>query len=172
MKINKSQRSNLILFIILALILFTPFIGIMHEFTSKIFSFSPSIEKEDKRVQLATYDWQLKGLNTQNLDFNSVKGKVVFVNFWATWCPPCRAELPSIQQLNDTYKNKVEFIFVTNENEITVNKFLTKNNYNLPVYNNLSRPPIQMSVSTIPASFLIDKNGKNSYSQSWSCKLE
>lgn len=156
---NKSQRSNLILFVILAIFIFTPLRGIFQEFTSKIFSFSPSVEKVESRMTLTSYNWKLKGLNTENYNFVNAKDKVVFVNFWATWCPPCRAEMPVIQNLYDNYKDKVEFIFVTNENKDVVEKFLKKNNYNLPIYNYLSSAPKEMQVSSIPATYLINKKG-------------
>jgi len=160
MKINKSQRSNLIFLIVIALIFFTPLRGVLQVAVSKakMFVFPPSIDNDG--AVLANYDWKLKGINVDDYDFESVKGKVVFVNFWATWCPPCRAEMPSIQKLYDDYKDKVEFIFVSNEKSGTVSNFLTKNNYSLPSYNQFNNSPPEFSVSSIPATYLLNKKGE------------
>lgn len=160
MKLNKSQRSNLIFLIVIAIIFFTPLRGVLQVAVSKakMFIFPPSID--DDGAVLANYDWNLKGINTTDYDFESSKGKVVFVNFWATWCPPCRAEMPSIQKLYNDYGDKVEFVFHTNElDSDKVNSFLDKNNYNLPSFNSYNNQPKEFKVSTIPATFIIDKNG-------------
>jgi hypothetical protein len=65
-----------------------------------------------------------------------------------------------IQKLYNDYKDKVTFIFVTNENWEKVSQFFNTNNYNLPVYNSISTPPNQfLKTNSIPSSFLVDKNG-------------
>ncbi|PHR70308.1 MAG: thiol-disulfide oxidoreductase [Lutibacter sp.] len=122
--------------------------------------FSPSIENEDNRITISDYKWNLKGINTADYNFENANGKVVFVNFWATWCPPCRAEMPSIQKLYNDYKDKIEFIFISNEKSGTVDNFLSKNNYTLPSYNQLNASPQEFSVSSIPATYLLNKKGE------------
>ena len=102
----------------------------------------------------------MKGLNTNSVDFNQLKGMVIFVNFWATWCPPCRAEMPMIQELYNEYKDKIEFVFVTSESWETVEKFYKANEYKLPTYNSVSTPPKTFTeTNSIPATYLIDKEG-------------
>ena len=159
MKITKSQRSNLIFFIIIAVLFFTPLRGYIQVYISKakMALFSPSIEIDG--AVIANYDWKLKGINSADFDFNTAKGKVVFINFWATWCPPCRAEMPSIQKLYNEYGGKVVFVFLTNEEPDKVNAFLTKNKYNLPAYNSYNNFPTEFEVSSIPATYILDKNG-------------
>ncbi|MFK5878116.1 MAG: TlpA disulfide reductase family protein [Flavobacteriaceae bacterium] len=161
MKITKSQRSNLIFLIIIAIIFFTPLRGILQVAVSKakMFILQPSID--DDGAVVANFDWKLKGINTADYDFESAKGKVVFINFWATWCPPCRAEMPSIQKLYTDYGDKVEFVFLTNEMESDkVNSFLDKNKYSLPAFNSYTNPPKEFNVSAIPATFILNKEGK------------
>lgn len=155
MKFNKKTISNIVFVIIIGLLLYPP----TKVYFIRLISFSPSVITEDKQEKLATYNWNLKGLNTSNIDFNDTKGKVIFVNFWATWCPPCVAEMPGIQKLYDDYKNKVTFVFVSNEDWSIISDFYTKNNYNLPTYNILSKTPNQLKSNSIPATFIIDKNG-------------
>jgi len=148
--------SNIIFAIVLVLMLYPT----SREWFMRQIAFAPSVENLEDAKKISTYKWELKGLNTENLHFNDVKGKVVFVSFWATWCPPCRAEMPMIQNLYDDYKDKVAFVFVTNENWPTVEAFFKKNNYNLPSYNSISIPPNKFTeTNSIPASYLLDKNG-------------
>lgn len=162
MALSKSQRSNLIFFGIIALIFFTPLRGHLQEFVGKVKMavFSPSVENVNDRVSLTSYKWNLKGINAADYNFEDANGKVVFVNFWATWCPPCRAEMPSIQKLYNDYKNKVEFVFISNEESRKVSDFLTKNNYTLPSYNQFNASPTEFSVSSIPATYLLNKKGE------------
>ncbi|AOW19703.1 TlpA family protein disulfide reductase [Urechidicola croceus] len=160
MTLNKSQRSNLLLFGLLVILFFTPLGGIIKERVTRLLSFSPSVENIEDRVVVNNFDWKLKGLNTKNYDFNESKGKVVLVNFWATWCPSCRAEKPSIQKLYIDYSGKVDFIFITNEDSQTIKKYLDKYNYNLPIYNQMSNGPSEFNVSSIPATYLLNKKGE------------
>ena len=155
-KLNKKFFSNAVFVIVMVLLIYSP----TRIWFLRQIAFSPSIENVNDRVVLKDYNWQLKGLNTESINLSRFKGKVVFVNFWATWCPPCRAELPMIQKLYNDYKDKVIFIFVTNENWVKVDAFFKKNNYNLPVYNSASSPPNEfLKTNSIPSSFLMDKNG-------------
>ena len=148
--------SNIIFVIVVVLMLYPP----SREWFMRQIAFSPSIENVENLKKINTYNWDLKGLNTDNVNFNQFKGKVIFVNFWATWCPPCRAELPMIQNFYNDYKDKIAFVFVTNENWSTVSKFFKEKGYNLPVYNSISTMPIKFTeTNSIPASYLIDQNG-------------
>lgn len=123
-------------------------------------AFSPSIENIENRAKLTHYNWQLKGINTANLDFETAKNRVIIVNLWATWCPPCIAEMPSLQDLYNDYKEQVVFVFVTSEGAEKVMPFMDKNKYNLPIYNMLSREPDLLSTQSIPTTFLINKKGE------------
>ncbi|MCF6181609.1 TlpA disulfide reductase family protein [Lutibacter sp.] len=155
-KLNKKFFSNAIFVIAIGLLIYSP----TRIWLLRQIAFSPSVENVKDRVTINDYNWQLNGLNSENINFKELKGKVVFVNFWATWCPPCRAELPMIQKLYNDYKDKVAFVFVTNENWEKISTFFKKNNYNLPVYNSASRPPSEfLKTNSIPSSFLIDKKG-------------
>lgn len=123
-------------------------------------SFSPSIIKSEKRDVLNDFNWSLKGVNTIDVDFNNLKNKVVFINFWATWCPPCLAEIPSIQKLYNDYKDEVVFIFVSNEKREVINAFYKKHNYDLPTYKLGNSLPKIFQVNSIPNSFVINKKGE------------
>ena len=153
--LTKNKISNLLFVLALVVLLYPP----SREWFMRQIAFSPSINLEGNKT-IDTYDWELKGLNTSNINLKQMKGEIIFVNFWATWCPPCRAEMPMIQNLFDDYKENVNFIFVTNENWTKVETFFEKNKYNLPVYNSVSlAPQLFLETNSIPASYLIDSNG-------------
>lgn len=159
MKLSKSQRSNLIFLIIFLIVFFTPLRGKLQEFTSKIASTAPSIEKSDYQTTVDDYNWNLIALDGSPYNFREAKGKVVFLNFWATWCPPCRAELPAIQNLYEAYMDRVEFVFVSNEDAQVISQFLEQKAYTIPSYQPKSRQPKEFSVSSIPATFILNKKG-------------
>ncbi len=148
--------SNIIFVIAMAVLLYKP----SRAWVIRQISFSPSVKEISESEQLTDYNLYLKGLNTKNINFENLKGKVIFFNYWATWCPPCTAEFPTIQNLYNDYKNKLVFILITNENWEDVNKFYQENGYNLPVYNLMSNPPSILNKSnSIPSTYIIDKKG-------------
>ncbi|MEO3406042.1 TlpA disulfide reductase family protein [Mucilaginibacter sp. CAU 1740] len=113
-----------------------------------------------------------KYANTPDLQFKNADGKltsvggfynkVVFVNYWASWCPPCIAEMPSINQLYQKYKSsgRVMFIMVDVDNDLPKAKaFMQKNSYDLPIYTQASPVPDSLMNGTIPTTFVFDKQG-------------
>lgn len=122
------------------------------------------------------YDIQLKGINVPSTNLKNLKGnKLVLLNFWGTWCPPCREEWPTIQKLYDSKKNKVDFVLIAmQDKEEDVKKFLKDNNYTAPVY--IAESPVSASVlpKVFPTTFLLDKNGrillKEDASKDWNSK--
>lgn len=102
----------------------------------------------------------IDGKIMSNKDFS---GKIVFLNFWATWCPPCRSEMPSIETLNSKMKNENFSIIAVNvsEKKQTVSKFITTNKYTFPIYIDengiLSRT---FATRGIPITYILNKNGK------------
>lgn len=95
---------------------------------------------------------------------SDMKGKVVWVNFFATWCPPCRKELPHLEK--EVYKKfkgqKFEVLVIGREHDwATVNKFKADNNYVLPFYPDPKREIFaKYAKQNIPRNFIIDKDGK------------
>jgi len=116
MKITKKMWSN-ILFWGFLIFLFTPYGAdtkaklIQGVTYVKTMLFSPSAEVVSSRENISSLDLELKGIsNATDMNLTSQKGKVIFINYWATWCAPCRAEMPSIQSLYNDYKDKIEFV--------------------------------------------------------------
>lgn len=156
MKLTKKHITNIAFLVFIGLLIYPP----TKVYFIRLISFAPSIQNVEKQESLSTTNWSLKGINTENLNFNDLGDKVVFVSFWATWCPPCIAEMPSINALYEDYKDKVTFLFVTNENWNTVSKFYTKKNYSFPTYNQLTNSPKEFESATIPATFILSKTKK------------
>jgi len=115
----------------------------------------------------AAYDFSLNQLDGETLNFEALEGKVVFINFWATWCPPCVAEMPSIQNLYEQYKDNPDVVFViinVENNENKVRKFINKKKYSFPIYlPNASQIPKVYASSSIPTTFVLNKEGYISY---------
>jgi len=91
------------------------------------------------------------------------KGKVVILNFWATWCPPCRAEMPSMETLYNRYKDKgLEILAVDiGENAQTVRQFIQRNNYTFPILLDTARQTSSIyGIEAIPTTFIISREGK------------
>ena len=105
-------------------------------------------------------EWLLIDADSTIFDLKNTENKVVFINFWATWCGPCIAELPKLQTMYDNFKNNknIVFLFIAEDKPENVIPFMKKHNYNLPVYYEVNSPPELLRSSSIPTSFLIDKN--------------
>ena len=161
MKFSKSQIKNIIFLVVITVLLVPQTRKPIQIWLHKGFALfsSPSTINEAKQKKLKNYNWTLKDKNETILNFKHLKGKVVLVNFWATWCPPCIAEMPSMQELYNDYKNKVEFVFISNEDFSKINSFLSKNNYTFITYKTATNSPEVLHVSSIPRTFLIDKFG-------------
>ncbi|MDR6514679.1 TlpA family protein disulfide reductase [Chryseobacterium camelliae] len=97
------------------------------------------------------------------INTSGLKGKVVFINFWASWCPPCRAEFPSIQNFYDHYKTNKDLVFLTvNMDDITVNGkiYLKKEQYSVPFLVPEASVPEPFFNGTLPTTVILDKSGK------------
>lgn len=124
---------------------------------------TPEIEeKEDEQLPNADFNLEVKDLDGNIVKMSDYKGKVVFLNFWATWCMPCVAELPSIEKLYKEFKNDVAFLLISNEATEKVKKYHAKKEYTVPFHINdaESKIPQQYYHQGIPTTFIINKNGK------------
>lgn len=107
-------------------------------------------------------DAEIMNINGNTSKLSNYKNKIIMLNLWATWCPPCRAEMPSMQKLYDNYKNKDFTIIAVSQGEDlnTVKKFLVNNPFNFPIFidknNEIAR---SYSTGSIPTTYLINKQG-------------
>lgn len=145
--------------VLLALVLIPQTGTPIRVFVNRLISFSPSVINEEKRELLSDYNWPLQSIDGNQLNLSQSKNKVIVLNVWATWCPPCIAEMPSLQELYDEFKEEVDFYFVTYEDPEPVRRFLEKREYTIPVYFPRARAPEELESASLPTTFLIDQNG-------------
>jgi thiol-disulfide isomerase/thioredoxin len=156
---KKSTIQNVAFIVFIALLLFSPIGTFVKVQLNRLIAFSPKTIAETDQKMLSSYQWQLIDAAGKSANLQDHEGKLVFINFWATWCPPCIAEMPSMQKLYVDYQDKIVFLFVTTDSFEKANAFLIKENLTLPVYQSLTNPPTEMESSTIPATYLIDQQG-------------
>ena len=101
--------------------------------------------------------------NTGNtINTSDLKGKVVFMNFWASWCPPCRAEFPSIQKFYERYKHNPGVIFLTvnlDEDPGVGEAYLKKEQFTVPFLVPAGAIPSVYFSGSLPTTVVLDKNG-------------
>ncbi len=122
--------------------------------------FQPRESKDVSYLNDTDYNWHVEDLDGNMIELSELKGQVIFINFWATWCPPCIAEMPSIQRLYDDYEDKMAFILVSQESKGILREFIEQKGFTFPVYVLRSRQPDVFTSRSIPASFLISPRGK------------
>ena len=108
-------------------------------------------------------DFNLKDQYGVIHSLENYKGKVIFLNFWATWCPPCKKEMPDIENIYKEYgenKKNVVILGVNSEKENEVKKFLKDKEYTFPtVIDKNSEVMRKYFIQAFPTSFVIDKEG-------------
>lgn len=109
-------------------------------------------------------DFTLPSIDGKQVSLSSFKGKVVLLNFWATWCGPCKAEIPAFVELQQQYKNDLVIVGLSVDDPADKAKaFATQYKVNYPMVLGLGHDEIQDAygpIYGIPASFLISRDGK------------
>lgn len=117
----------------------------------------------------AAYDFELTDLEGNTVKLSDYKGKIVFVNFWATWCPPCKGEMPEFNEADKEFKEKGDAVLlavnltsggVRGETEEAVRKFVKDNGYTMKVLLDKEEKAAQKyNISSIPTTYVIDREG-------------
>jgi len=109
----------------------------------------------------ADFSWKLRDLNDQPVDLSKFRGRALFLNIWATWCPPCVEEMPSIANLADNARLKnVAFVCVSTDESIDqVRAFLRDKHWSMTILR-ASEVPEVFATSGIPATFVIAPSGR------------
>lgn len=101
--------------------------------------------------------------NGKEMTTADLKGKVVFLNFWATWCPPCRAEMPSLNELYNTLKDddRIFFLFISeDEDTVKARNYLQKHGFDIPFITRSGRIPPGIFSGTLPTTIVLNKEGR------------
>lgn len=125
---------------------------------------SNSLQTEkDEKIEAPDFSFLDKEGN--EISFSEFKGKPAVINFWATWCGPCKAELPYFEEMYEKYGDKVNFMMINltdgqRETVDVVNDFINNEKYSFPVYfDSLYEGAYTYGVNSIPVSVFIDKDG-------------
>ncbi|MCD6527533.1 MAG: TlpA family protein disulfide reductase [Desulfuromonas sp.] len=109
-------------------------------------------------------DFQLKDLHGQELTLSSLRGKVVVLNFWATWCPPCREEMPSMEKLHHLMQGQPFVLLAVNIEENgpqAVRSFLQTHHVTFPIlFDQSAEVRKRYGVSKYPETFIINPEGE------------
>lgn len=110
----------------------------------------------------ADYRLRLRTLDGERHSLAELRGKTVFLNFWASWCPPCVAEMPGIAALHERLGDEVAFVLVNMDADpAAARQFLERHGYqDLPVYRPVGSIPDAYVVSTIPSSYVLSPEGR------------
>lgn len=108
----------------------------------------------------ADYTWTLRTLEGERVPLEKYRGRVLFINMWASWCLPCVAEMESIQQLRDSLRgSEVEFLLVSPEEAEPVERFLKRYGYALPVFLEAGEMPEAFGLRALPTTYVVDRSG-------------
>jgi peroxiredoxin len=118
------------------------------------------LTKNDDDIQHA--DFTLKDLHNKPVTLSALKGKIVLVNFWATWCPPCRKELPALDAIYTHFKDQgLVILSISDEDMFKVGSFIEQAGYHPPVLLDPGGKVHQLfHIEGIPKSFVFDRDGK------------
>lgn len=111
-------------------------------------------------VGLKAPDFELKNLDGENVKLSDYQGKKVILNFWATWCPPCKAEMPDMQQFYTESGDEVVILAVNIDPQYDVAGFAEKMGVNFPILlDEDDKVNNTYQVLTIPTTYFIDEKG-------------
>ena len=107
-------------------------------------------------------EWKVRSLRGDTRTLGEFLGKKLFINFWATWCGPCLAEMPGLQALYDSRKDDTTlvFLFISDEDEKTVRTFLSQSPHTLPVYLCARERSPEFNSGAYPSTFIVNPLGQ------------
>lgn len=165
---NRSNITTALLVVLLVLLLLFPgFKARLIQGGLNVGFFKPDLSSEARQTlkkdfpQPPVFAFTRNGQT--NLTIGSLKGKVVFINFWASWCPPCLAEMPGIEKLYQHLGNDSNFVFMMVDADGDINlssKFMADHNYHLPVVKMVSGHSPGLFSGTLPTTLVINKAGE------------
>jgi thiol-disulfide isomerase/thioredoxin len=167
MKILKEVlKTGLTLVILLVVLNYTGLIGSISSATQSAILKTGLLDAEVdvSRSEIFNYDFTIKDLAGNKFSFGQYKSKVVFVNLWATWCGPCRAEMAGIHKLYSSIaSDSISFVMLSLDRDTDqekVVKYVNTKGFTFPVYLPSGRLTEQLSVPSIPTTFVIGKDGR------------
>jgi len=164
--LSSSNVVNAVLFIALLTFMLNPSAkAMMIRGLMTVGFFQPDLTHENTSKNVGTNLPQLalSDINGKQINLSELHGKVVFLNFWATWCPPCIAEMPAINQLHQKLAADKRIVFITVDvdgNLAKSAKFMKKHQLDLPLYQATSPISPDLLGNAIPTTIIFDKSGQ------------
>jgi thiol-disulfide isomerase/thioredoxin len=125
--------------------------------------FRAEIKKEAVEVPSGTLALSFSGSDGRPVSLDALKGKVVFINFWASWCPPCLAEMPSLNGLYKKFKDneRIVFLFINEDEDLVkAQRLLKKKGYQIPLMTRTGAVSEALFSGTLPTTIVLDKTGQ------------
>ena len=167
--ITKKRVYNLLFIALLAIFMFVPSAkAFLIQGLMQIGLFKPSLEQPKSQAIQDLSAIKFKDAKGNTISLADLNGKVVFLNFWATWCPPCLAEMPSVNKLYEQYKNDSEVVFLLVDADSDFAKaqaYMDRKKYKLPVFNVASSMPETLFSGSLPTTVVLDKKGRLSFKE-------
>lgn len=117
-------------------------------------------DTEEASSQPASYNFKLTDFEGNEVPFSEFQEKTVFLNFWATWCPPCIAEMPDIYDLYQKTNKDVTFVMISlDDDQEKAKKFIARKEYDFPVYFLQSSLPSVYNPKSIPTTYVLSPDG-------------
>lgn len=155
---------NILLIAFLIFIIITPNgkVWLLQQFIS-VGLFKAEIKKNTIQDLSVNSSFSFTDLNGNTNNTTNLKGKVVFINFWASWCPPCRAEMPSLNELYKKFKNDTSFVFLfinEDDDKAKAVSYIKNNHFSFPIFYTSGNVPEEVFKGTLPTTIVINKEGK------------
>jgi thiol-disulfide isomerase/thioredoxin len=156
------MKLNLIAFISLTFILFTGCNNSSPDIDPTLIKDTQALQTNFKPTSPSIPSLLVTDVEGHTLNLADLKGKKVFVNLWATWCPPCKAEIPSIEKLyQKVNKQKVAFVMLSlDQNFELAKQFVKASKLELPIYYPAENLPGVFNTEGIPATFIFNEKGE------------
>ena len=126
-------------------------------------SISEPKETQNNSTKISYAGFMLRNEDGNITDISAFQNKVVFINFWASWCPPCRAEFPSVQKMYDHYKNNPDMVFLTvtlDDNTALGKSYLKEKGFTVPFLTPAGNIPDVLYSGSLPTTVVLDRKGE------------
>ncbi|MEP1032821.1 TlpA disulfide reductase family protein [Ekhidna sp.] len=160
-KLKKELIEWIVLITVIGVIYFggwhTEVIGRVQQVVLATGIIKPGLVDEERK---ASYDFAIQDFDGTSIQFSEFEGEVVFLNFWATWCPPCIAEMPDIHELYQNQKRNVKFVMISlDRDETKARQFIKRKEFEFPVYFLRSSLPNTYDTHAIPTTYVLNQEG-------------
>lgn len=166
--LTKKNIINALFAVVFLIILLVPSAkALMMQGLMEIGLFKPDTTKQENNTLSADLSAiRFKDANGGELNLAELHGKVIFINFWATWCPPCLAEMPSIHKLHQQFAADEDVVFLLVDADDNFEKsqaYMDRKKYKMPVFTIADNLPQSIFKGVLPTTVVFDKMGRLSY---------